>query len=49
MAGSRITMGPRGLDVEPVREPEHWPELHPDGDYAWAADPPARPDRELRP
>jgi hypothetical protein len=25
MASSRITMGPRGLDVDPLREPEPWP------------------------
>jgi hypothetical protein len=38
MSGSRITMGPSGLDVDPVREPQPWPDLDPDGDYAWAAD-----------
>jgi hypothetical protein len=24
VAGSRITIGPRGLDVDPVREPDPW-------------------------
>ena len=45
--GSRITMGPRGLDVDPAREPEPWPELDPDGDYAWVADPPEGFDGKL--
>ena len=40
MAGSRVTLGPNGLEVDPVREPEPWPDLDPDGDYAWVADPP---------
>jgi hypothetical protein len=32
-------MGPNGLDGDPVREPEPWPDLDPDGDYVWVADP----------
>jgi hypothetical protein len=41
VASSRITLGPRGLDVDPVREPEPWPDVDPEGDYEWVADPPA--------
>jgi hypothetical protein len=40
VAGSRITLGPRGLGVDPVREPDPWPDLDPNTDYAWVADPP---------
>jgi hypothetical protein len=40
MAGSRITLGPRGLDVDPAREPKPWPDLQPDGEYGWVAQPP---------
>ncbi|TFV87819.1 hypothetical protein [Blastococcus sp. CT_GayMR16] len=40
MAGSSVTIGPRGLDVDPVREPEPWPDLDPDGGYGWVASPP---------
>jgi hypothetical protein len=37
-AGSSITMGSNRLEVDPVREPEPWPDLDPDGDYAWVAE-----------
>src|SRR5689334_19520649 len=39
-AGSRITLGPDRMVVGPVREPEPWPQLDPDGNYGWTADPP---------
>jgi hypothetical protein len=47
VSGSRITMGPNGLDVDPVREPEPWPDLDRDGDYTWVADHPDGVDRPL--
>jgi hypothetical protein len=37
LAGSRVTIGPQGPDVDPARGAEPLPDLDADGDYAWVA------------
>jgi hypothetical protein len=46
-AGSRITMDANRLEAYPVREPEPWPDLDPEGDYTWVADRPDEPTQNL--
>lgn len=42
VAGSRITMRGARMHVDPIREPQPWPDLDPEGDYGWVAEPPPR-------
>jgi hypothetical protein len=46
-AGSQVTIGPSGLDVDPVREPTPLPDLDPGGGYGWMAEPPEGYDGKL--